>query len=193
MGQVALIEELLSWVLEGVPDGCRPLLLADRGLGTSPDLFRVQGQTRFQLPDGQSIALRDVVSPGGTWTRQGKLFKTAGWLDAIAHVLWETPYRQAWCLVTHCPHMTGRQYAQRYWQEASFRDLKSDGWQWHSVRLFTPAHANLLLLASSPWAHSPLTNPAWLHKSWTKPARSFGMAGVSGKLSGVACLPMSWP
>ena len=34
----------------------------------------------------------------------------------------------------------------RYWQESSFRDLKSDGWQWHTSRIWTPAHANRLLL-----------------------------------------------
>ncbi len=34
----------------------------------------------------------------------------------------------------------------RYWQESSFRDLKSDGWQWQASRIWTPAHANRLLL-----------------------------------------------
>ena len=158
MGQVQLIEELLCWVAEGVPDSCQPLLQADRGIGTSPDLirvvvalgwhylFRVQGQTRFQLPTGESIALQDLVSRGGTWTAVGKVFKKAGWLPAIAHVIWELPFTQAWCLVTNCPHISGRTYAKRYWQEASFRDLKSDGWQWQASRIFTPHHANLLVL-----------------------------------------------
>jgi hypothetical protein len=158
MGQVALIEELLSWIAEGVPDDCVPLLMADRGIGTSPDLirvvtalgwqylFRVQGQTCFELPDGRSVALKSLVTPGGRWTAQGRLFKKAGWLPMIAHVIWETPYQQPWCLVTNCPEITGRLYAQRYWQEASFRDLKSDGWQWQASHIFTPEHANLLVL-----------------------------------------------
>ncbi len=161
MGQVALIEELLSWVAVGVPDGCQPLLQADRGLGTSPDLirvvealgwhylFRVQGHTRFQLPDGNSVALRDLVSRGGQWTGQGKAFKKAGWLACLVHVIWEPPYRQAWCLVTNCPDLSGQLYAYRYWQEAAFRDLKSDGWQWQASRIFTPHHANSLLLVLS--------------------------------------------
>jgi hypothetical protein len=161
MGQVRLIEELLCWIAEGVPDGCIPLLQADRGIGTSPDLirvvvalgwhylFRVQGTTRFQLDNGQSIALKDLVSVGGHWTAQGKVFKKAGWLDCIAHVLWEEPYRQAWCLVTNCPTLSAHAYALRYWQEAAFRDLKSDGWQWQASHVFTPAHANLLVLAMS--------------------------------------------
>jgi hypothetical protein len=161
LGQVRLIEELLSWIAEGVPDDCVPLLQADRGIGTSPDLirvvqalgwhylFRVQGTTRFQLPNGQAVSLRQLVSPGGHWTAQGKVFKKAGWLDCIAHVLWELPYRQAWCLVTNAPDLPARTYAMRYWQEASFRDLKSDGWQWHTSHVLVPHHANLLLLVMS--------------------------------------------
>jgi len=158
MGQVALIEELLCWLAEVVPDGVVPLLLADRGIGTSPDLirvigalgwqylFRVQGQTRFALPDGSSVALRDLVTPGGQWTQAGRAFKKAGWLTTIAHVLWDSPYAQAWCLLTNCPDITARFYARRYWQEAAFRDLKSDGWQWQASHLFSPDHANLLVL-----------------------------------------------
>jgi hypothetical protein len=161
MGQVALIEELLCWVAEGVPEGTIPLLQADRGSGTSPDLirvvealgwhylFRVQGQTRFQLSDGSTVALQDVVTPAGRWSAQGKAFKKAGWLPAIAHVTWDIPYRQAWCLVTNCTAIGSRLYANRYWQEAAFRDLKSDGWQWQSSHVFMPDHANLLLLILS--------------------------------------------
>lgn len=161
MGQVRLIEEMLCWIAEGVPDGCIPLLQADRGIGTSPDLirvvsalgwhylFRVQGTSCFQVSDTQSVALNTLVTLGGYWTAQGKVFKKAGWLDCIAHVIWEAPHRQAWCLVTNCPEISARSYAKRYWQEASFRDLKSDGWQWQTSHVFTPHHANLLVLAMS--------------------------------------------
>ncbi len=34
----------------------------------------------------------------------------------------------------------------RYWQEGSFRDLKSDGWQWQTLAHHHPSHANRLLL-----------------------------------------------
>jgi hypothetical protein len=158
MEQVRLIEELLCWTAESIPDTCKPILEADRGIGTSPDLLRVidalgwfyllrvQGQTRFQAADGTTSALKDLVNPGGHFTAQGKVFKKAGWLQEIVHVIWDLPYQQAWCLVTNCPHISGRLYARRTWQEASFRDLKSDGWQWQTSRIFTPHHANSLLL-----------------------------------------------
>lgn len=157
-GQVALIAELLSWIAGGLPAGCVPLLQADRGIGTSPDLvqvvnalgwhylFRVQGQTRFLSQQGDLVALKDLVTVGGYWTARGKVFRKAGWLSSIVHVLWEQPYRQAWCLITNCPTIDAYAYARRYWQEASFRDLKSDGWQWQASHIFSPAHANLLLL-----------------------------------------------
>lgn len=59
MGQVALIEELLCWVAQGVPDAVKPLLEADRGIGTSPALIRVQGQTRIeQRASGSTGAAR---------------------------------------------------------------------------------------------------------------------------------------
>ena len=109
----------------------------------------MQGQTRFQLPDGSQVALQDVVGPGGRFSARGKAFKKAGWLPAIAHVIWDRPYRQAWCLVTNCADLWAHLYATRYWQEAAFRDLKSDGWQWQTSRVFLPTHANLLRLVLS--------------------------------------------
>jgi len=160
-GQVGLINELLSWVLEGLPEGCVPLIQADRGIGTSPDLvrsvlalnwqflFRIQRQTKVVL-NGQERSLSHLVNaPGQHWSGHGKVFKKAGWIDATIHVIWEVGYKEAWFLITNAPQAKthdGWLYAHRYWQEASFRDLKSDGWQWQVARIFTPAHANRLVL-----------------------------------------------
>lgn len=158
-GQVALIGRLLSWVAGSVPDGCTPIVQADRGIGTSPDLmrtveqmgwfylFRVQNNTRWRSADGTEHRLSNLLpAPGALWRGTGQAFKKAGWLKTTVHVIWGRAYRQPWCLVTNCPTIDGWAYAKRYWQEASFRDLKSDGWQWQSSRCFTPAHANRLLL-----------------------------------------------
>ena len=161
MGQVHLIEHLLCALAQGIPDEVKILIEADRGIGTSPDLvrviealgwyylLRVQGQTCFQCQDGSTHALCEMVTRGGEWTGLGQVFKKAGWLSSIAHVIWEQPYQQMWCLITNCPFILGQVYARRYWQEASFRDLKSDGWQWQTSRIFTPALANRLLLVLS--------------------------------------------
>jgi len=161
-GQVALIGRLLSWVAASVPDGLIPIVQAERGIGTSPDLiravenmgwqylFRVQNRTRWRSADGAEHPLKDVLpAPGSLWSGTGQAFKKAGWLSTTVHVVWGRAYREPWCVVTNCPTVHAFDYAKRYWQEASFRDLKSDGWQWQTSRIFTPAHANLLLLVLS--------------------------------------------
>lgn len=161
MGQVELITTLLHWIAPAVPRGFIPLVQADRGIGTSPDLiraiaedlgwhylFRVQKQTRFRArPDQVPQALSALLpTRGRLWRGQGQVFKKAGWLTTEVQILWGQVYQEAWCLVTNCPGLDGWTYAVRYWQEGSFRDLKSDGWQWQTSRIFLPDHANRLLL-----------------------------------------------
>jgi hypothetical protein len=160
-GQVGLISELLSWVLEGLPEGCVPLVQADRGIGCSPKLvrsllalrwhflLRIQRQSKVRL-NGQERTLQHLVNaPGQHYSAPGQVFKKAGWLSASLHAIWEVGYKEAWFLISNAPDSLTRQgwlYACRYWQEAAFRDLKSDGWHWQSARIFSPDHANRLLL-----------------------------------------------
>jgi hypothetical protein len=186
MKQVDLIGELLSWVAAGVPAGCIPLVQADRGIGCSPGLvrvvqalgwhflFRVQKSTRFRSRSGTHHRLADLIKPGECWSGSGQVFKKAGWLPATIHLIWQTGYAEPWCLITNDPTLSGHWYACRYWQEAGFRDLKSDGWQWQASRIFTPAHADRLVLvmalayaltltAGSLALSDPLTYP--VHKA----------------------------
>ena len=162
MKQVDLITSLLTWIAPSIPTSMIPLVQADRGIGTSPDLLRaivqmgwyfevrVQKNTRLRQETEDDCPLATLVSEAGqTWRGSGKVFKKAGWLEAEVLVIWGETYRECWCLVTNCPWVTGWDYAVRYWQEASFRDLKSDGWQWQTSRIWTPAHANRLLLVMS--------------------------------------------
>ncbi len=99
MAQVDLIDHLLGVVAAGLPTGWIPLVQADRGLGTSPELtrrvaargwhflFRVQGQTRFLSADGQEYALSHLARRGPSFSARGQVFKDAGWLDAFAHII----------------------------------------------------------------------------------------------------------
>jgi len=158
MKQVDLIRELLTWVAAGIPEGCIPLVQADRGIGCSPNLvrvvkalgwhflFRVQKSTRFRTRNGKVHRLADLVKPGERWSGTGEVFKKAGWLPASVHLIWQAGYAEPWCLITNDPTISGNLYAVRYWQEAGFRDLKSDGWQWQATHIFTPDHADRLLL-----------------------------------------------
>src|SRR5512134_2250229 len=63
-GQVGMIAELLAWVKTGIGSAVQVLVLADRGIGTSPELcrvvaglgwhylFRVTGQTKIVTEQG---------------------------------------------------------------------------------------------------------------------------------------------
>lgn len=154
-GQVGLICDLIKRVLAACPT-LSPDLLADRGIGTSPDLiqalhhlkvrvfFRVQGTVKFQDEQGRQIALKDRVKAGQHWQGFGELFKKCGWLKLHASVLWENGYKEPWCLVSTEP-VAAQEYGQRFQQECSFRDLKSDGFGWDKSHIWLPDHAERLL------------------------------------------------
>ena len=61
-------------------------------------------------------------------------------------MVWGVGYREPWCLVSNCPDTWVALYAWRFSQEASFRDLKSDGFDWHQSRIWLPEHVERLLL-----------------------------------------------
>lgn len=157
-GQVGMIAELLKRVAAGLPLDCQVLLEADRGIGTSPDLiqvvqsldwgylFRVQGQTRLKTFQGQEHALKSLVKPGESWQGFVWVFKKYGWLKAYVYLHWEMGYADPWCLVSNVPDLGHATYAMRFWQEAGFRDLKSDGWNWQRSRVWLPDHAERLIL-----------------------------------------------
>lgn len=163
-GQVRLILDLVDRIRPALPFPCPVILLADRGIGTSPNLicaldqrgidvlFRVQGTTRFRYPDGREYALKHLGIPGHQWQAPGDVFKKAGWLTLSACVAWDINYDHPLCLVSTQaidPHL----YLLRFDQEVSFRDLKSDGFQWHRSHVWLPDHADrlLLILAIAYW------------------------------------------
>jgi hypothetical protein len=156
-GQVKLIEGLLQQVKAGLPSAVPVLVLADRGLGCSPDLcqavdklgwrylFRVTCQTKIVTTDGDRT-IAQQVQPGDIWAASGLVFKQRGRIPAHARALWAVGYEEPWALVTNDEGLTGPEYARRNWQEQSFRDLKSGGWQWGQSRLRLPAHVERLLV-----------------------------------------------
>jgi len=60
--------------------------------------------------------------------------------------VWTEGYDEPWALVTNDDTLIGFEYAQRNWQEQSFRDLKSGGWQWGTSRISHPDHMECLLV-----------------------------------------------
>lgn len=163
-GQVQLITTLLKRVLPAIPVNIPVRLLADRGIGTSPALmraveaegcpvlFRVQGSTRFRHADGQEQSLHSLGIRGQSWQSVGDVFKKAGWLPAHVAVTWDEAYDHPWCLVCSTS-IPDHAYAVRFDQEVSFRDLKSDGFDWQRSHVWLADHAErlLLVLALSYW------------------------------------------
>lgn len=156
-GQVALIKGLLEQVKLGIPDHVSVLLLADRGIGTSPELcrvvaglgwrylFRVTCQSKIITATGE-YTIAQQVQPGEIWQASGLVFKKRGRIPAHACAIWSAGYDQAWVLVTNDERLTGHEYAQRNWQEQSFRDLKSGGWHWGDSRIRLADHMERLLV-----------------------------------------------
>lgn len=159
MGQVALIMTLLQWVAPALPPGCRVLVQADRGIGTSPALLqaihkrgwyylvRVQGHVRLMLADGRAIPFASLVPKAGQrWGGWVDAFKKAGWVRCWAIGQWKARYDQPWLLLTNWPEAQGNWYGLRMWEELAFRDFKSTGWQWQRSHVWDPDHANRLWL-----------------------------------------------
>jgi hypothetical protein len=156
-GQVKMIETLLQHIKAGLADEIEVLVLADRGIGTSPDLcqavarlgwrylFRVTCQTKVVTEAGP-LTIAQQVQPGEVWMTSGKVFKKRGHIPAHARALWSVGYDEPWALVTNDAHLSGHEYARRNWQEQSFRDLKSGGWRWGESRLRHPDHVARLLV-----------------------------------------------
>lgn len=156
-GQVQLIEGLLRRIQAGLPQGIEVLILADRGIGTSPALcravaklgwhylFRVTCQTQVVTSTGE-LTIAQQVQPGEIWAASGAVFKKRGHIPAHARALWSVSYDEPWALVTNDERLTGHEYARRNWQEQSFRDLKSGGWHWGESRIRHPDHVARLLV-----------------------------------------------
>jgi hypothetical protein len=155
-----LVRQLLGQVDRCLPSGCKPVLLADRGLAwpTLIDwcaahhwqyLLRLQGQTKVRLDDGTICTARQLVpQPGRKWFGEADVFKKAGWRRAQVVAYWRADCSEPWLLVTgerasmrHCGT-----YAKRMWTEESFRDDKSSGFGWGDSQVNDPEHAERLLL-----------------------------------------------
>jgi hypothetical protein len=164
-GQVEMIARLLAIVKQGVSPTTSVLVLADRGIGTSPELcrqvaalewcylFRVTKQSKIITAHGDYTIYQQVAT-GQTWAASGLIFKQRGRIPAHARAVWSDGYDEPWALVTNDDQLTGFEYAQRNWQEQSFRDLKSGGWQWATSRVRCPermARFLMILVVAYGW------------------------------------------
>ena len=177
-GQVALMSELLSQLHSLLPAEQEALLLADRGLGTSPTwqerlsdsgwqyLLRVQRSTLIRLPGQKPQPLHRLVGYGQTWTAYAQVFKKAGWQWKWVYLVWELGYAEPCCLFSNQANLSPALYSRRFQHEASFRDLKSDGFQWQRSHVWLPVHVERLLLVlalASLWTLTEGTKVTFLY------------------------------
>lgn len=156
-GQVGVIVKLLKIILPVMPKDRQIVVQADRGIGNSSNLmnkiaemglfflFRVKQSSVFIADNGEQDTLGTLTQPGGTWYAEGILF-TKRKIKSCVHVIWDKGQDEPWCLATNLVDLAGRDYAMRVWQEESFRDLKSGGWQWQNCLSRNPDTIDRLLL-----------------------------------------------
>jgi len=110
-------------------------------------LVRVKATARFTSRYGTSQLLKHWVSVGQSTHLRGSLFDHDHACTGTIYLIWEPGQAEAWCLFTNIPRHIGRYYAVRWWQEQSFRDLKSAGWHWPTSHLNCPQCMERLILA----------------------------------------------
>ncbi|HLA43805.1 MAG TPA: transposase [Aggregatilineales bacterium] len=155
-GQVLLIYGLLAHVLSCLPAGMRPVVQMDRGLGHTSAmlkvlqaldvdfLVRVKSNAYFTTQRGRCQTLGNMIRKGTTFTARGTLFKKRP-IPGYIRLIWQPDQTEPWCLFTNLRWLSGRQYAIRWWQEESFKDLKSGGWQWGDSKIRCPQRMDRLI------------------------------------------------
>jgi hypothetical protein len=154
-------QKLFQAVCGVIPPSFLVLVAADRGLyadwlyelivqqGWHP-FVRINHQGTYRRPHTrQWHPLADVVSaPGQVWSGRVFCFKTNP-LPCTLLARWDVGYKDPWLILTDLePHQADALwYGLRPSTECVYRDLKSDGWQWHHTRLADPQRAERLWLA----------------------------------------------
>lgn len=153
--------ELFQSLKEIVPRDWKVIVSADRGLyadwlyqqilqlGWHPFL-RINHQGYYRLPNSDSWQpLAEVVSQRGeSWSGQVTCFKSNP-IDCTLLARWDDSYADPWLILTDLTPTNAdiSWYGFRSWIECCYRDVKSDGWQWHKTRLQQPDRAERHWLA----------------------------------------------
>jgi len=156
-------QELLSNLKKIVPTSWKVIVAADRGLYADwlfqaivnldwHPLLRINHQGHYQPENSSSWhPLATVVpSTGLSWSGQVTCFKTNP-IKCTLLARWDDGYADPWMILTDLPSTNANVlwYRFRCWIECSYRDVKSDGWQWHKTRLLKPERAERHWLAMS--------------------------------------------
>lgn len=153
----ALIHKLLLQAQDLLPEA-QIILMADRGL-SDPKLLamaqergwhyllRVQHQTKLLFDDGMTCSIGTLQKQKGSFFGSARAFQEAGW-RSVSIVAVPGEGDDPWLLVTDLAPSRSccDLYRKRMWQEESFRDQKSSGFQWQKSLVRLPDHMDRLLL-----------------------------------------------
>ena len=154
-------QNLFQSLSDVVPDDWQVIVSADRGLYADwlfaeilalnwHPFLRINHQGTYQVRGENEWKSLDRVVPhtAMSWSGNVTCFKTNP-LDCTLLARWDEGYKDPWLIVTDLEPEQGnaRWYSFRSWIESSYRDVKSDGWQWHKTRLTEPARAERIWLA----------------------------------------------
>lgn len=153
-------QKLITQVRGVIPPDKLVIVTADRGLyadwlyqliesvGWHPFL-RINHQGNYRVPPQPTWQpLAGFVSrPGQSWSGQVVCFKTNP-LSCTLLARWQKGYKDPWLVLTDLAPLDADVlwYGLRSGTECVYRDLKSDGWQWHRTRLLDPKRAERLWL-----------------------------------------------
>ena len=86
--------------------------------------------------------------PGSVWAGKVTCFAVNS-VEGTLLACWGAKHLEPWIILTDLPpeNASATWYGMRSWIEDSFKDLKSDGWQWQKTRMSDPDRATRLWLA----------------------------------------------
>lgn len=154
-------QKLIDSLCDAIPTGFEVIVTADRGLYADwlyqmivdarwHPFLRINHQGTYRIPPHDRWQpLADVVRvPGQSWSSWVVCFKTNP-LECALLARWDIGYKDPWLILTDMEPtlVSALWYGLRPSTECVYRDVKSDGWQWHHTRLFDPQRAERLWLA----------------------------------------------
>jgi hypothetical protein len=166
-------EALFAALKGAVPADWTVVVAADRGLyakwlfttitklGWHP-LLRINRQGKYCPADSTTFRpLSQVVTNGGpAWQGQVTCFATPQrQLTCTLLARWDPVYQDPWLIVTDLAPTDAdvAWYGMRAWIEASYKDLKHDGWRWEQTKMTDPRRAErvwLVMALATLWVVS---------------------------------------
>lgn len=154
-------QKLIAHLVDVIPKHWHVIVCADRGLYADwlyrqivanqwHPFLRINHQGTYRMPSQQTWQPLAAVVPncGQSWSGRVVCFKTHP-IECTLLARWDEHHQDPWLILTDLEPSQAdvAWYGLRSSTEGVYRDLKSDGWQWHNTRLLDPQRAERLWLA----------------------------------------------